>query len=92
MKIYISADIEGVAGITNWEEARKEHAAYPEFREAMTAEVVAACEGAIAAGARDRHQGCTWQRPQHHRRKASGVRAAYSRLERPSSLHGSGAG
>ena len=51
MKIYISADIEGVAGITNWEEARKEHAAYPEFREAMTAEVVAACEGAIAAGA-----------------------------------------
>jgi D-amino peptidase len=53
MKLYISADIEGVAGITNWEEARKEHAAYPEFREAMTAEVVAACEGAIAAGARD---------------------------------------
>jgi D-amino peptidase len=51
MKIYISADIEGVAGITNWEEARKEHATYPEFREAMTAEVVAACEGAIAAGA-----------------------------------------
>lgn len=51
MKIYISSDIEGVAGITNWEEARKEHATYPEFREAMTAEVVAACEGAIEAGA-----------------------------------------
>jgi D-amino peptidase len=51
MKVYISADIEGVAGITNWEEARKEHPTYPEFREEMTAEVVAACEGAIAAGA-----------------------------------------
>ncbi len=51
MKVYISADIEGVAGITNWEEARKEHPTYPEFREEMTAEVVAACEGAMAAGA-----------------------------------------
>jgi D-amino peptidase len=51
MKIYISADIEGVAGITNWDEARKDHPSYPEFREEMTNEVVAACEGAIAAGA-----------------------------------------
>lgn len=51
MKIYISADIEGVAGITNWNEAEKNHPDYPEFRERMTEEVVAACEGAIAAGA-----------------------------------------
>lgn len=51
MKIFISADIEGVAGITNWNEAEKTHPDYPEFRERMTAEVVAACEGAIAAGA-----------------------------------------
>jgi D-amino peptidase len=51
MKVFISADIEGVAGITNWEEADKTHATYPEFREEMTAEVVAACEGAMAAGA-----------------------------------------
>ena len=43
--------IEGVAGISNWEEADKTHATYPEFREEMTAEVVAACEGAMAAGA-----------------------------------------
>ena len=53
MKIYISADIEGVAGITHWDEAAKTHAAYPEFRERMTNEVVAACEGAIAAGAKE---------------------------------------
>lgn len=51
MKVYISADIEGVAGITNWDEAEKNHPDYPEFRERMTGEVVAACEGAIAAGA-----------------------------------------
>ena len=51
MKVYISADIEGIAGITDWEEATKPHPTYPEFREEMTSEVVAACEGAIAAGA-----------------------------------------
>jgi len=51
MKVYISADIEGVAGITNWNEADKNHPDYPEFRALMTAEVVAACEGAITAGA-----------------------------------------
>jgi D-amino peptidase len=51
MKVYISADIEGVAGITHWDEASKTHPTYGEFRERMTSEVVAACEGAIAAGA-----------------------------------------
>ena len=51
MKIYISADIEGVTGIAHWDEARKSKADYPEFRRQMTQEVVAACEGAIAAGA-----------------------------------------
>ena len=52
MKVYISADIEGVAGISHWDEATKTHATYPEFRDRMTDEVVAACDGAIAAGAR----------------------------------------
>jgi D-amino peptidase len=51
MKVYISADIEGIAGISNWEEARKSHATYQEFRAEMTEEVVAACDGAIGAGA-----------------------------------------
>jgi D-amino peptidase len=53
MKVFISADIEGIAGITNWEEADKTHATYPQFREEMTNEVLAACEGAFAAGATD---------------------------------------
>jgi D-amino peptidase len=53
MKIYISADIEGTAGITNWDEARKTHPDYPEHRLEMTREVLAACEGANAAGAKE---------------------------------------
>jgi D-amino peptidase len=51
MKVYISVDIEGAAGITHWDEARKNNADYAEFRERMTGEAVAACEGALAAGA-----------------------------------------
>lgn len=51
VRVYISCDIEGVAGITNWDEARKTHADYEEFRRQMTAEARAACEGALAAGA-----------------------------------------
>ncbi len=51
MKVYISVDIEGVAGITHWDEANKTHADYPEFREQMTRETVAAIEGARAGGA-----------------------------------------
>ena len=51
MKIYISADIEGVAGITAWEEARKSSPNYPYFAEQMTKEVAAACGGATMAGA-----------------------------------------
>jgi D-amino peptidase len=53
MKIYISADIEGTAGITVWNEAEKNHPDYPEHRVKMTREVLAACDGAIAAGAKD---------------------------------------
>ncbi len=51
MKIFISADIEGVAGIANWEEARKSSNAYSYFAEQMSKEVAAACEGATVAGA-----------------------------------------
>lgn len=51
MKIYISADIEGVTGVTYWDETEldKPESAIP--REQMTAETVAACEGALEAGA-----------------------------------------
>lgn len=51
MKIFISADIEGVAGIAAWEEARKTSPDYSHFAEQMTKEVAAACEGANMAGA-----------------------------------------
>lgn len=62
MKVFISADIEGVTGITSWEEARKSNAGYSPFQRQMTAEVAAACEGAQAAGAtgilvKDAHAG-----------------------------------
>lgn len=51
MKVFISVDIEGCAAITHWDEATKTHADYPEFREIMTREALAAIEGAQAAGA-----------------------------------------
>jgi D-amino peptidase len=51
MKVYLSADIEGVAGITSPEECDLAHADNKYFKEQMTLEVKAACEGAIAAGA-----------------------------------------
>lgn len=51
MKVFISADIEGTAGIVSWDEAESGAPAYAEFRALMTSEVVAACEGARAAGA-----------------------------------------
>ncbi len=53
MKVFVSADIEGVCGATAWDEARKESPTYREFQRQMNREVVAACEGAIAAGATD---------------------------------------
>jgi D-amino peptidase len=53
MKIYISADIEGVTGVTHWDETLKEKPDYTEFQEQMTAEVLAACNGALKAGAKE---------------------------------------
>lgn len=51
MKVYISADIEGVTGVSHGDETHHEKAAYQHFREQMAAEVSAACRGAFAAGA-----------------------------------------
>jgi len=53
MKIYISADIEGVTGITHWDETEKSKSDHREFAKQMTDEVKAACEGAIKAGAKE---------------------------------------
>lgn len=51
MKVYISADIEGVTGVTHWDETELYHDAHEAAAAQMTREVVAACRGAIAAGA-----------------------------------------
>ena len=51
MKIYLSADMEGITGVAHWDETFKDKSDYQEFREQMTLEVAAACEGAIRAGA-----------------------------------------
>jgi D-amino peptidase len=53
MKVYISVDIEGVCGITHWDEAEIGKPGYERFRDQMTAEAAAACEGALAAGVTD---------------------------------------
>lgn len=51
MKVYISTDIEGVAGISSWDEANSSKAEWGLVREQMTREVAAACDGAIESGA-----------------------------------------
>ena len=61
MKVYISVDIEGIAGIAHWDEALKEGPDHAAFRALMTGEAIAACEGARQGGAtdillRDAHQ------------------------------------
>jgi D-amino peptidase len=51
MKIYISVDLEGICGTTGWAEVTRNGEGYQEFQRQMTAEVAAACRGALAAGA-----------------------------------------
>jgi D-amino peptidase len=51
MKIYISADIEGITDVTHWDETDLQKGDSYAAREQMTAEVAAACEGALQAGA-----------------------------------------
>ena len=52
LKIFISADMEGVAGVSTWDvQANAKGREYEEFRRIMTQEVNAAVEGAYDAGA-----------------------------------------
>ncbi len=53
MKVYMSVDMEGVAGVAHFDEVTKGKQGYAEFQVQMTAEVKAACEGAVAAGAKE---------------------------------------
>lgn len=51
LKVYISADMEGVAGVVTDEQLGPTGFEYERFREFMTAEVLAAIQGAREAGA-----------------------------------------
>jgi len=51
LKIYISADMEGVVGVVSGEQLGPQGFEYARFREFMTQEVNAAIQGAMAAGA-----------------------------------------
>ena len=51
LKIYISADMEGVVGVVTGEQLGPTGFEYQRFRELMTQEVNAAIEGALAGGA-----------------------------------------
>lgn len=55
MKLYVSSDMEGVAGVCAWQQvdARTPHPEYAHFRRYYTREVASAIEGASAAGARE---------------------------------------
>ncbi len=51
MKVFISADIEGIATTAVWEQTNKGGYGYDDARRQMTLEVRSACEGALEAGA-----------------------------------------
>jgi len=51
MKLYLSVDMEGVTGVTAWEDVRKGTAEHSYFRQQMTREVKQICETALKNGA-----------------------------------------
>lgn len=51
MKVYISVDIEGIAGTASWEATNLGNPEHAAAARQMTLEAVAACQGAIDAGA-----------------------------------------
>jgi D-amino peptidase len=53
MKVFISADIEGITTTTVWDEANPAHASYPLHAKQMTEEVLACIQGAKNAGAKE---------------------------------------
>jgi D-amino peptidase len=50
MKILIAADMEGITGVTNWDQVDPNHAEYPRFRRLMTGDINAAVRGVCGAG------------------------------------------
>ena len=50
MKVFISADIEGITGVTNWDETLPGHMNYERARNQMNLEVASACRAALELG------------------------------------------
>ncbi len=64
MRVYISSDMEGIAGVHLWEQTGGDNDAYREARALLTRSINAAAEGALEAGATyvladDGHSGAT---------------------------------
>jgi D-amino peptidase len=53
MKILIAADMEGISGVTNWNQVSQEHSEYARFRRIMTEDVNAAIRGCFKGGAKE---------------------------------------
>lgn len=53
MKILIATDMEGITGVTTWDQVTPGHAEYARFRRLMTQDVNAAIRGAFDAGAEE---------------------------------------
>ena len=53
MKILIAADMEGITGVTNWNQVSQGHPEYDRFRKIMTDDVNAVIRGVYEAGAED---------------------------------------
>lgn len=53
MKVFISADIEGINSITTWRETDAPNPEYQPFKKQMNIEVAHAVNGALAAGAKE---------------------------------------
>ncbi|GAA1307126.1 peptide ABC transporter substrate-binding protein [Planotetraspora silvatica] len=51
MKVYISSDMEGTAGVVDWDQCVIGGSQYPYYTELLTGEINAAIEGAMQAGA-----------------------------------------
>lgn len=51
MKLLIAVDMEGISGVTCWNDVSGEHPEYQRFRRLMTGDVNAAVSGALAGGA-----------------------------------------
>lgn len=86
MKIFISADIEGVTGVTQWEETEHGGKDYEMARRQMSLEAAAACEAILEAG----HTvvtGRSIMMPQYSSGSASGRSRTDPRLDVPSGIH-----